>query len=91
MGGEYEFVNVRKTPIPPEKLRSIISAVGIDKLCNTKGTTYRRLKFDFNQMKPDEKFNVLLREQAMINRPLLEKAGRYHVGFDEVAIESFVK
>jgi arsenate reductase-like glutaredoxin family protein len=65
--------------------------VGIDKLCNTTGTTYRRLKLDFKQMAAHEKFNVLLREQSMIRRPLLEKAGSYHVGFDEMAIGSFVE
>ena len=90
LGIEYEFVNVRKNPIARGKLNSIISAVGIDNIFNTKGTTYRRLNLDYQKMSPDDRFETLLREQSMIKRPLIEKAGKYHVGLDESAIESFI-
>ncbi len=87
---EYEFVNVRKNPIAREKLKSIISVVGIDNIFNTKGTTFRRLNLDYRKMSAEDRFNTLLREQSMIKRPLIENAGKHHVGFDESAIESFV-
>jgi len=90
LGIEYEFVNVRKNPIAREKLKSIISAVGIDNIFNTKGTTYRRLNLDYQKMSPGDRFEALLREQSMIRRPLIEKSGRYHIGLDDPAIKSFV-
>jgi len=89
-GISYEFVNVRKTPLSAGKLKEITDRLGIDTLFNTKGTTYRRLNLDYRNMDKDEKFSVLLSEQAMIKRPLIENAGRYHAGFDEQAIMRFV-
>ena len=89
-GTTYEFINVRKTPLSAEKLQEITDSLGIDKLFNTRGTTYRRLNLDYTNMKEDEKFAVLLSEQAMIKRPLIENAGRYHAGFDEAAIMRFI-
>jgi len=89
-GIAYEFINVRKTPVAPDKLRSVIAAVGTDALFNTKGTTYRRLNLDYKTMTADEKFEALLREQSMIKRPLIERSGTYHVGYDETAIRRFI-
>jgi arsenate reductase len=88
---KYEFVNVKKTQIGPAQLREVIAGLGIDNLFNTKGTTYRRLHLDYNKMSPEEKFEVLLREQSMIRRPLIENGGRYHVGYDEKAIQLFIE
>ena len=89
-GEKFEFINVRKTPIPESTLKKMTAAVGMEALYNRKGTTYRRLKLDYNSMTDRERLDHLLREQSMIKRPLLEKDGRYHVGFDEKAIMDFV-
>lgn len=86
----YEFVNVKKTPIGPDKLRKAVASLGIDNLFNTKGTTYRRLNLDYHKMSPEEKFEILLKEQSMIRRPLIETRDRFHVGYDERAIQSFI-
>ncbi len=63
----------------------------MDTVFNKKGTTYRRLHLNFDQMSEKEKFDNLLNEQSMIKRPLIENNGKYHVGFDEQAIEKFIK
>jgi len=90
IGIEYEFINVRKTPVTEDKLKTIVSKLGIDTLFNTKGTTYRRLNLDYKKMDQNDKFQALFKEQSMIKRPLIEKDGEYHVGFDELAIKSFI-
>ena len=87
----YEFINVKKTPISREKLLEIIDQVGIENLFNKKGTTYRKLQIDFDSLSDKQRIDWLLNEQSMIKRPLLEKDGKYHVGWDESAIVSFVK
>jgi arsenate reductase-like glutaredoxin family protein len=42
-------------------------------------------------MSDKERFENILKEQSMIKRPLLERDGRFHVGFDEGAIKEFLK
>jgi Spx/MgsR family transcriptional regulator len=86
----FDFINVRKTPLTEDKLRHVISELGIEAVLNKKGTTYRRLQLDYDKMSDDERFGHLLRAQSMINRPLIEKRDHYHVGFDEEAILRFV-
>jgi arsenate reductase len=85
----YEFIDVRKTPLDKQKIEEIGHRVGLKALFNTKGSTYRRLKLDYNKMQDAERLNWLTREQAMIRRPLIENDGHYLVRYDEVSILEF--
>ena len=87
---DFEFVNVKKDPIPKEQLSEIGSGLGMRNVYNLRGTTYRKLKVDYESLDEKERLELLHREQSMITRPLLEKNGRYHVGWDESAILGFV-
>ena len=86
----FEFINVRKTPVSADQLKKMAVAIGLESLYNKKGTTYRRLKFDYDQLDETMRFDLLLKEQTMIKRPLLEKDGKYMTGFDEKLIMSFI-
>ena len=86
----YEFINVRKTPISLEKMKKIVDGIGLESMYNKKGTTYRRLKIDYDKLSDKERFDLLLQEQTMIKRPLLENGSRFMTGFDENAILDFI-
>jgi Spx/MgsR family transcriptional regulator len=88
---QYEFINVRKTPISENLLKKVVDFLGMDAIFNKKGTTYRRLDLDYESMSDKERFDTILREQSMIKRPLLEKEGKFHVGFDEQEIVKFIQ
>lgn len=87
---DFEFINVRKTPISAEKMKKIADGIGLESMYNKKGTTYRRLKIDYDKLSDKERFELLLKEQSMIKRPLLENGKRYMTGFDENAILDFI-
>ena len=65
--------------------------LGIDVVVNSKGTTYRKLGLKQKNLNENELFEVLVSEQGMIKRPLIETKGRFWIGFDEAGIVDFVK
>lgn len=88
---DYEFINVKKEPVPAKQLREVIRQLGHDKVINKKGLTYRKLGLKEKNLTPEEEFSYLLEEQGMIKRPLIEKEGRYWIGFDPERMKSFLK
>ncbi len=87
---DYEFINLKKTPVSEDFLRDVVHQLGLDVVVNSKGATYRKLKLKEKNLNDDELFQVLLQEQGMIKRPLIEKDGRFWIGFDEPGILSFI-
>lgn len=65
--------------------------LGLDIVLNSKGATFRKLGLKDMGLNDDELFQRLLKEQGMIKRPLIEKNGRFRIGFDETGILEFVK
>ncbi len=86
----YQFVNVKKTPIPEEQLRTIVKQLGLQNVVNSKGPTYRKLGLKDKNLDDEALFQILLKEQGMITRPLIQKGDQYWVGFDEEGIKKFV-
>ena len=64
--------------------------LGIDLVVNSKGATYRKLGLKQKNLNEDELFEVLISEQGMIKRPLIENKGRFWIGFDETGILDFI-
>ncbi len=87
---EYQFVNVRKTPVSEEQLRQIVKQLGLEKVVNSKGPTYRKLGLKDKNLDDEALFQILLKEQGMITRPLIQKGDQYWIGFDEEGIKQFV-
>jgi Spx/MgsR family transcriptional regulator len=90
-GIDYRFVNVKKQPISREELQKVVEQLGLMNVLNYKGPTFRKLGLKGKNLSEEELFEWLLKEQGMINRPLIKKGEKYWVGFDEQGILKFVK
>jgi len=87
---EYEFVNVKKSPIEKSQLNQITNEVGMDLIFNMKGPTFRKMKLDYSTLSEAKKLDLLFENQNMIKRPLIEKDKKHMSGFDENKIIDFV-
>ena len=87
---EYEFINLKKEPLSEAKLDEFVHKVGLDVLINKRGMTWRNLGLKDKNLSEDELFDVLLENQTMIKRPVLEQDDAVLVGYDEDAFDSFV-
>lgn len=86
----YEFIDVKKTPIPAEKLADFTEKVGLDTLINRRGMKWRQLGLADKNVSEQELFDQMLEHQTMIKRPLITKGEAIMVGYDEDALESFI-
>lgn len=89
---DYEFVNVKKTPLSADKLQQMIAQLGLPAMVNSKGPTYRKQGLKGKSLAQDELIRILLENQNMINRPLLERDGVYWIAqkYDEQGILNFI-
>lgn len=87
---DYEFIDLKKDPLSEGKLDEFVHKVGLDVLINTRGTTYRNLGLKDKDLDEDQLFDLLLENQTMIKRPVLEQDDAVLVGYDEDAFDSFV-
>lgn len=82
----FEFHDYKKEGISGSKLQEWISQVGIDRLINRKGTTWRKLD-DAEKEKAGEEetaMALMTTHTSLIKRPIIEKNGKIMViGFDE--------
>lgn len=88
---EHSFINVRKTPLTKQVLKNIVTRLSLDVVLNRQGMLYRKLGLKDKGLSEGQLFEELFKEQGMIKRPLIEKNGNYHSGYDEQAILNFVK
>ncbi len=90
-GIDYVFINVKKQPLTREELQKIVDQLGLQSVLNAKGPTFRKLGLKDRNLSEEELFDWLLKEQGMINRPLIQKGNAFWIGFDEQGILDFVK
>lgn len=86
---EYIFIDVKKDPIPEEKLEEFVHKVGLDVLVNRRGMKWRTLGLKDKNLNDEELFDVLQENQTMIKRPVIEFEDAVLVGYDEDAFETF--
>jgi len=83
-GIEYEFHDLKKSPVDCEKIEEWVSKVGIDTLFNKRGTKYRTLKLKELNLNDNDKKEWLCKENLLIKRPVIEYGkNEVLVGFDE--------
>ena len=87
----YSFINVRQQPLNKTVLSQAVQQLGLDIVLNRKGMLYRKLGLKKKNLNDEQLFEELFNEQGMIKRPLIEKKGVFHCGYDETAILQFVK
>ncbi len=83
MGIKYEFIDFKKTPATIEQITYWANKVGIDKLLNCKGTTYKKLGLGDMQLDDVQKIKWMVKENNLIKRPVIEYDNNVLIGFDE--------
>lgn len=88
-GIEYEFVDFKKTPPSAEEIVRWCDALGVEKVLNRRGTTWK--KFSESEQARADTFHgtiaLLVAHPSAIKRPVVEIGSDYLVGFDEGAYQ----
>jgi len=89
----YEFHDYKKAGVPREKLVAWCKVLGWRTLLNTKGTTWRKLSPEQQDISTQSKaVATMLEHPSIIRRPVIETTGGHLlVGFDPTTFESFVR
>jgi Spx/MgsR family transcriptional regulator len=91
-GIEYTFHNYKKEGISAPILQGFIDQLGIDKILNKQGSTYRLLpdntKASINNTK--EAFQFLLEKNSAIKRPILTDGKRIIAGFNSEELDKWL-
>ena len=94
LGLEYEFFDYKKQAIDKTTLADWVKRAGIDKVLNSKGTTYRKLsdaqKAQIKQ-NVDAALDMMVAKPSMIKRPIVVLDNELIIGFDETAFEKLGK
>ncbi len=92
-GVDYVFHDYKSAGIERERLARWEKKVGWETLLNRSGTTFRKLpETDKNGLDADKAMALMLREPAMIKRPVLELGGgKVLVGFKPELYETNVR
>jgi arsenate reductase len=79
------FHDFKKQGVDAAWLRDVIQQTGWQALLNTRGTTWRKLTDAEKSAVADETSAIalMLAQPSVIKRPVLERDGRYHLGFAE--------
>lgn len=84
-GHELPFHDFKKQGVDAAWLKSVCKQTGWQALVNTRGTTWRKLDDADKVAVIDESSAIALMQAhpSVIKRPVLERDGRYHLGFAE--------
>lgn len=91
-GIEYEFHDYKKDGIDRAKLVEWCKIVGWKSLINVKGTTWKGLTPEQQQVTAQgQAVALMLEHPSVIRRPVVEANGQLLLGFDPTMFESFVR
>lgn len=82
---EVVFHDFKKQGVDAAWLRKVAAQTGWQALLNTRGTTWRKLPDAEKAAVTDEASAIafMISQPSVIKRPVLERDGRYHLGFAE--------
>ena len=81
---DYQFVDFRKDGTDKKKIARWIDQAGAETVLNKRGTTWRKLSPEHQQIESDQALVELLSEQpALIKRPVMEAGDKLLIGFSE--------
>ncbi|HAR76700.1 MAG TPA: arsenate reductase [Psychrobacter sp.] len=75
LGVNYDFHDYKKQGIDKESVQRWVDALGIDKVLNKRGTTWRKLDEEQKQAADsnmDKAIDLLVENTSMIKRPIVE-------------------
>ncbi len=92
-GQRYEFHDYKKHGVPLDVLKAAVKQLGWEPLVNKKGPTWRKQPEKIKESVVDEKSALafLTNTSSAIKRPLLERNGKYHLGFSSDQYEKIFK
>lgn len=89
-GVEFEFVDFKKVTPTEKKIKSWKKVFG-DWPVNKRGTTFRKLKEEFESANDTEIIKLIAENTSLIKRPVLENKGKVLcLGFDKEVFGSLV-
>ncbi|MBW8457900.1 MAG: ArsC family reductase [Thiobacillus sp.] len=82
---EVAFHDFKKQGVDAAWLHKVAAQTGWQALLNTRGTTWRKLPDAEKAAVTDEAsaITLMISQPSVIKRPVLERDGRYHLGFAE--------
>lgn len=85
-GIAYRFHDFRSDGLEPARLARWLNEPGWEQLINRRGTTWRQLNANTREgLSATTAAALLLAHPTLIRRPVLEQAGRVHLGFSPEA------
>ena len=75
LGVSYDFYDYKKQDINKESVQRWVDGLGIDKVLNKRGTTWRKLEDEQKKAADasvDEAIDLLVENTSMIKRPIVE-------------------
>ena len=84
----FDFFDFRKNELSQTKIETWIDRIGLDKLINRRGTTWRNLPDELrDQIHGPQNVNVLNQFPTLMKRPIIEIDDHFLVGFDASVIK----
>ena len=84
----FDFFDFRKNELTQTKIETWIDSIGLDKLINRRGTTWRNLPDELrDKIHGPENVDVLNQFPTLIKRPIIEIDDHFLVGFDASVIK----
>ncbi len=91
-GVDYAFHDYKKDGLDAATLDQFLKNIAWEQLLNRAGTTFRKLPDDVRADVDADKARALMLEQpSMVKRPVVEKDGKYMVGFKPDRYAVFLK
>ena len=89
----FEFYNYKKTPVTEELLLKWCEQVEWKILFNTKGTTWKKMAHEYegNDVTKKQAIKIMLENNSIIKRPVVEIKKSLLVGFDEAIFKKAFK
>ena len=84
----FDFFDFRKNELTQTKIETWIDSIGLDKLINRRGTTWRNLSDELrDQIYGPKNVDVLNQFPTLMKRPIIEIDDHFLVGFDASVIK----
>ena len=77
-GVDFNAVNYYVNPIPKEKLKNLLSKMGISaqEILRKKESIYKELKLDKKEVSNNELIDLMAKHPDLIQRPIVEKGNK---------------
>jgi arsenate reductase len=86
---DFNFHDVRDTPLKTEQLDTWLQQLGLDTLVNKRSTTWKQLSEEQRHtLSEDSAVALLLEYPTLMKRPLLDTGSALHLGFKAAEYQS---